>query len=93
MKCENCKYLVEMSGWFTCNVCDVTHRINPSSCTIVSDDDVKHMSICYNCQYWLGGGDWGLSCAKNYYHCSTNGFDEACDRFEKNTKVSDECCG
>lgn len=93
MKCENCKYLVEIHGRFAYSVCDVTNRINPVSCNIVSDDNVKHMNICYNCQYWLGGGDWGLSCAKNYYNYSTNGFDEACDQFEKNTKVSDECCG
>lgn len=41
------------------------------------------MDICFNCKYWLGGGDWGLSCEKDYHNCSTNGFDEACELFER----------
>ena len=47
--------------------------------------EVKNMNICYNCKHWIGGGDWGLSCAKNYYNCSTNGFDEVCEQFERKT--------
>ena len=83
MKCENCRYLREEHGWSTCNVCSITHRVNPISCTIASDEVVENLPICYNCQHWYGGGDWGLSCAKNYYNCSSNGFDKACEQFER----------
>ena len=29
--------------------------------------DVSQMEICLNCEHYLGGGDWGLSCAKEYH--------------------------
>lgn len=65
-------------------MCSITHSIGKKSCDyIVSDAEVEDMDICFNCKYWLGGGDWGLSCQKNYYNCSTNGFDEACELFER----------
>ena len=33
--------------------------------------------------HWRCLGDWGLSCDKNYYNCSNNGFDKACEQFER----------
>lgn len=83
MECKNCKYLYKDTGWSTVNVCRITNKVNPISCTIENDKDVERLHICYNCKHWYGGGDWGLSCAKNYYNCSVNGFDEACDQFER----------
>ena len=83
MECKNCKYLRELKSRFTNSMCDVTHRVNPVSCSLVSDEIVERLPICYNCKHWHGGGDWGLSCAKNYYNCSVNGFDEACGQFER----------
>ena len=83
MKCNNCKYLKEEVGWSTVNVCRITSRVNPISCGIENDEDIQDMSICYNCKHWYGGGDWGLSCAKNYYDCSSDGFREACNKFER----------
>ena len=44
---------------------------------------IEEMKICYNCKHWIGGGDWGLSCKKDYYNCSTNGFNEGCKDFER----------
>ena len=82
MKCKDCKYLAEEHGWFTGTACKITYRVNPTSCDISSDEYVENMDICYNCKHWYGGGDWGLSCAKDYYNCSCNGFDRACDKFE-----------
>lgn len=83
MECINCKYFWMGSETFPHDVCDITHICNPKSCNLASDEEVKSMDICYNCKYWYGGGDWGLSCEKNYYNCSANGFDKACDQFER----------
>lgn len=89
MECKNCKYYdvsnVKSNGksYTTCS-CDITHRVNSKSCGyITSDEDVESMDICYNCKHWIGGGDWGLSCQKNYYKCNANGFEKACEQFEK----------
>ena len=83
MKCKNCKFLNEEIGWNRVNVCKITSRVNPIFCGIKSDEDVKDMQICYNCKHWHGCGDWGLSCAKNYFDCTTDGFREACKNFER----------
>lgn len=83
MECKDCKYIYKDTGWNDVNVCKITHKVNPISCYIENNDDIEHLHICYNCQYWLGGGDWGLSCTKNYYNCSSNGFHEACEQFER----------
>ena len=83
MECEKCKYLYEEYVWGPVKACSITHYTNPKSCSIESDEDVKKMKICYNCKHWIGGGDWGLSCKKNYYLCSSNGFNVACDQFDR----------
>ena len=81
MNCINCKYREYMTVYQT-TVCTISHRLRPHSCDyIVDDKDVENMNICFNCKHWLGGGDWGLSCAKDYYNCSVNGFDKACKNF------------
>lgn len=84
MKCAECKYKREDT------YCDISHSIfhNPFGkkivgCSIESDDDVSKMNICYNCKHWIGGGDWGLSCRKDYYVATSNGFREACKKFER----------
>lgn len=82
MECKNCKYYWAGGDKFP-NVCNITHLCNPKSCSIASDEEVDNMDICYNCRYWYGMGDWGLSCGKNYYNCSHNGFDKACEQFER----------
>ena len=90
MECKNCKYLYESRGWSSGYVCSITHQYNPTSCSITSDEYVKYMDICYNCKHWYGGGDWGLSCAKNYYDCSSNGFRKACEQFERKSDIKME---
>lgn len=86
MECKKCKYLWVGSDTFPHDVCDITHVYDPKSCDLVSDEEVETMDVCYNCQHWYGMGDWGLSCAKNYYNCSYNGFDKACEQFERRGK-------
>ena len=87
MKCENCRYLQKVNDAFIYNICNITHTIDTISCDIVSDNDVEDMDICFNCQYWYGLGDFGLSCAKNYYNCSHNGFDKACEQFKRRIRI------
>lgn len=87
MECKNCKYFSELNHDFYCGRCDITNVYNTKSCTLSSDEDVEHLPICYNCQHWYGGGDWGLSCAKHYYNCSNNGFDKACEQFEGKKQI------
>lgn len=90
MICSNCKFLsknsklneLEKNG-----ICKITNICNPKACTYIkTDNDVSDMNICFNCQNWIGGGDWGLSCKKDYYNCNTNGFKEACSHFIKKQK-------
>ena len=83
MECKNCKYFSERNDGIVFGSCNITHICNTKSCNLPSDEVVEHLNICYNCQHWYGGGDWGLSCAKNYYNCSSNGFDKACEQFER----------
>ena len=84
MECKNCKYYKDDNNeFFRTMICTVSHLWRPLSCDLASDADVENMDICYNCSHWLGGGDFGLSCKKNYYHCSANGFDKACEQFER----------
>lgn len=90
MECKNCKYLRELNSRFANSMCNITNRVNPISCTIPSDDNVEKLHICYNCKHWYGGGDWGLSCAKNYYDCCSNGFRAACEQFERKARVQNE---
>lgn len=75
MECKDCKYYKERSSQAVYSLCTITHICNTKSCGLESDNEVEHMDICYNCKYWIGGGDWGLSCMKDYYNYSSNGFD------------------
>lgn len=77
MKCKECKHYNAYK-----EVCKVTHKCHTISCNL-ENDNIKDMKICYNCKHWVGGGDWGLSCKKDYYNCSTNGFDKGCKDFER----------
>ena len=78
MECKKCKYYDSFQ-----RLCKVMRVCNTKSCTLPSDEIVEDLNICFNCQHWIGGGDWGLSCSKNYYNCSSNGFDKACEQFKR----------
>ena len=81
MNCKDCRYRIADNQY---SMCEITHIINPKSCDYIANDNlVESMNICYNCKYWMGFGDWGLSCKKNYYNCSSNGFDKACEQYER----------
>ena len=81
MDCNYCKYYqkpIPTAQNLSTSMCQITHVCNPKSCSLENDDDVADMEICFNCEYWIGGGDWGLSCMQDYYNCNTNGFEKAC---------------
>ena len=90
MKCGECKYRmtkINMSGvkFDMCAIenfsIDVLSRIGITEFSCA--DDIENMRICFNCAHWIGGGDWGLSCRKDYYIATANGFKEACKLFER----------
>ena len=81
MECKDCKYRFKTSESFVSSICKISHICNTVRCDIISDEDIENMHICFNCEHWLGGGDWGLSCRRNYYNCNSNGFAEACEEF------------
>ncbi len=85
MKCSKCRYyhVFAPSSSYKYTMCKITHICNPESCDLNSDEDVKDMSICFNCKHWMGMGDWGLSCSKDYYNTSSDGFGKACEKFER----------
>ena len=76
MECSNCKFNNSDTLYSSCNI---THLVNPKGCTYEYSPTKK---ICYNCKHWIGGGDFGLTCAKYYYKAYTNGFTSACNDFE-----------
>lgn len=82
MNCKDCKYKYKTADGDT--FCEITHLLYTKSCNYIDNDSqVVAMNICYNCKHWIGGGDWGLSCRKDYYNTSTNGFREVCEHFER----------
>lgn len=82
MNCDSCKYC-EYSKVHRTIVCSISHRLHQNYCNLTTDAEVENMDICYNCEHWIGGGDWGLSCEKDYHNCSSNGFDKACEFFNR----------
>ena len=82
MNCRDCKYyqgdvkIHERIGF----QCALTHNIIFSELCNLINKDLSNEKICYNCKYYLGGNDWGLSCAK-HYHVLTEALHEGCEDF------------
>lgn len=90
MKCEDCRH--SESSAFTHNgfnyvVCTLTRRaMNPKADVTCGcfNRDLSGYNICYNCKYYIGGGDWGLFCShKDMYHHLGKFSDESCEKFER----------
>lgn len=88
MKCKDCMYAVSLaftSGAFNYACCTLTRRIvNPETevrCNCFNRD-LSEYNICYNCKYYIGGGDWGLFCEKHYHHLGKFN-DDPCKDYEK----------
>lgn len=80
LRCRGCKYCISEL------YCELTKLVIMNPDEIIKceywNKDLSHEKICLNCKYLIGGGDWGLSCAKDYYKLS-KALDTACDNFEK----------
>ena len=85
--CQSCKYYkyrVESFGDVNAVVCDLTDVIvnGDKACDCkLYNKDISSYNICYNCKHFLGGSDWGLSCAKEYNRL-TDALKPACNDFE-----------
>ncbi len=78
--CSNCQQIYEVWGSLVCS-CRLTNTVLlPLGCSL-RDKDISREKICCNCKHYLGGCDWGLSCAKEY-HRLVDPLDEACSDFE-----------
>jgi len=91
-KCEDCKYIqiddFEFNGKKYRNAyCTLTSVVvnycKPSSCEYFNAD-LSDQDICYNCENYIGGRDWGLFCRhdkKHYYIGKFN--DEPCEYYNR----------
>ena len=86
MECKDCNYCYKKGENIIFNVCQISHVCNTYRCDILNYEELENMHICFNCEHWIGGGDFGLSCSKNYYYCSSNGFNSACEQFKRKDK-------
>lgn len=84
MSCKDCIYYQGKVEILT----KIYHRcallktvVNREKCPLFNVD-LSNKKICYNCKHYLGGSDWGLSCAK-HYHVLTKALKDACNEFEK----------
>jgi hypothetical protein len=50
--------------------------------------DMSEEKICMNCEYYLGGGDWGLACKADYYKLP-NALSPACAKFKRKEEKQD----
>lgn len=67
---------------FSC--CELTNEVlvlNKASTCKHYNRYLSNEKICYSCKHFLGGTDWGLSCAKQY-NVIVCGLDKACDLYE-----------
>ena len=74
--CKSCKYgqigqfrvnagsgSEKVNEWVTCeltNLVYTTDYVKECSCY---NRDLSGYDLCYNCEYYLGGSDWGLFCS------------------------------
>ena len=85
MVCSKCKYCDHINGL---SVCKIRGDVDLLGCSIKTDKEIISKKICYNCIFWLGGGEKGLSCSRKYYMSESNGFSEACDLFCQKNKIA-----
>ena len=85
--CEKCQHYTGKScnwGGVVLYQCELTRSLDCRSECDWHDKDFSHDKICLNCKNYLGGGDWGLSCGKNYYRL-VSALDSCIKDFEAKT--------
>lgn len=84
--CENCNHYKESFEFRgrNCIACELTNNIivneHAEKCSFYNKD-MSEEDICFNCKHFIGGGDWGLSCAK-HYHKLTEALNKMCEDAE-----------
>lgn len=51
--------------------------------------NLEEEDVCYNCSYFMGGGDWGLACSKHYNRLP-NATSRICDDFARKSDENKE---
>lgn len=83
MKCKDCKYY-EKGTYGCCTLTCVVVNANEENVCPYYNKDLSSYDICYNCKYYIGGGDWGLFCShKDKYHHLGHFSDNPCEMYEK----------
>lgn len=82
MTCRDCHYYqgkieILTKTFHSCALSKAV--VNGEKCPLYNVD-LSNAKICYNCKSYLGGFDWGLSCAK-HYHVLTEALHEGCEDF------------
>lgn len=84
-RCIECKYCHPYEdGTGTCKLTRYVVKADKDHDCSCFNRDLSEYDICFNCKYYIGGGDWGLFCShKDMYHHLGKFSDEPCERFEK----------
>ena len=82
--CESCCHFLFTEKLFgqTAYRCRLTNAFLTGKPCNLYNKDLDEYDICLNCRYFLGGGDWGLSCAK-HYHRLPEALDKSCKDMER----------
>ena len=93
MKCNDCRYVLsgeyhargkEPRIEYVCTLTRVLVSADKDHDCQCHNRDLSEYDICYNCKYYMGGGDWGLFCShEDMYHHLGKFNDDACERFER----------
>lgn len=85
-KCKDCcNFSSENDRYVKCkltNRCIGKYIDNVENLCYNYNKDLTNEHICLNCKYFLGGGDWGLSCSQDYYTL-VEALDKSCEKFKR----------
>ena len=85
--CDGCCHFISTEKFRDLTVyrCRLTRSLLTGKPCKLFNFDLAGKLICINCQYFLGGGDWGLACEKHYYYLPEP-LTNACDDFLNRTE-------
>ena len=88
-KCKDCQYVLIGEPYSCCtltNLCVIADKEQEHDCGCFNLD-LSGYDICYNCEFYQGGGDWGLFCShKEKYHHLGKFSDIPCEHYKKKVR-------
>lgn len=83
-KCSDCKYCWDTQhNLGTCSLTRMVVDANAEHDCLYHNLDMIGVNICYNCEFYRGGGDWGMFCShKDMYLHIGNFNDRPCEYFK-----------